>query len=46
MLLKYLDAQDDEKVMARKLYTINMLNGSSYKEINEITNHIEDSLDV
>ena len=36
MLLKYLDAQDDEKVMARKLYTINMLNGSSYKEINEL----------
>lgn len=36
MLLKYLDAQDDQKVMARKLYTINMLNGSSYKDIDEL----------
>lgn len=37
MLLKYLDAQDDEKVMARKMYTINMLNGSTnYKEIEEL----------
>lgn len=37
MLLKYLDAQDDEKVMARKMYTINMLNGSSsYSRIDEL----------
>ena len=37
MLFKYLDAQDDEKVMARKLYTINMLNGSEkYSSINEL----------
>jgi len=37
MLLKYLDAQDDEKVMARKMYTINMLNGSTiYNEIEEL----------
>ena len=34
MLFKYLDAQDDEKTMARKMYTINMLNGSEkYKSI-------------
>lgn len=37
MLFKYLDAQDDEKVMARKMYTINMLNGSEkYNSINEL----------
>lgn len=37
MVFKYLDAQDDEKVMARKMYTINMLNGSSdYKNIKEL----------
>jgi hypothetical protein len=37
MLLKYLDAQDDEKIMARKMYTINMLNGSSsYSSIDEL----------
>lgn len=37
MLFKYLDAQDDEKVMARKMYTINMLNGSEkYKKIKEL----------
>lgn len=37
MLLKYLDAQDDEKVMARKMYTINMLNGSKeYQNIEEL----------
>ena len=37
MLLKYLDAQDDEKVMARKMYTINMLNGSyEYMSIDEL----------
>ena len=37
MLFKYLDAQDDEKTMARKMYTINMLNGSEkYKSIEEL----------
>lgn len=37
MLFKYLDAQDDEKTMARKMYTINMLNGSEkYKNIEEL----------
>lgn len=37
MLFKYLDAQDDEKVMGRKLYTLNMLNSSSeYKNIKEL----------
>ena len=37
MLFKYLDAQDDEKIMARKLYTINMLNASEkYKSIDEL----------
>lgn len=37
MLFKYLDAQDDEKVMARKIYTINMLNGSEkYNSIDEL----------
>lgn len=37
MLFKYLDAQDDEKTMARKMYTINMLNGSEkYSSIDEL----------
>ena len=37
MVFKYLDAQDDNKVMARKLYTINMLNGSEqYNSIEEL----------
>ena len=37
LLFKYLDAQDDEKVMARKLYPINMLNGSSkYSSIEQL----------
>lgn len=32
-----MDAQDDAKVMARKMYTINMLNGSEkYKKIEEL----------
>ena len=37
VLFKYLDAQDDQKVMGRKMYTINMLNGSQrYKNIKEL----------
>lgn len=37
MVFKYLDAQDDAKVMARKMYTISMLNGSdAYQSINEL----------
>ena len=37
MVFKYLDAQDDDKVMARKMYTINMLNGSlEYASIKEL----------
>lgn len=37
MVFKYLDAQDDAKVMARKMYTISMLNGSdAYKSIDEL----------
>ena len=37
VLFKYLDAQDDQKVMGRKMYTINMLNGSEkYKNIDEL----------
>ena len=37
MVFKYLDAQDDEKAMARKIYTINMLNGSDeYRNIKEL----------
>ncbi|MBP3445554.1 MAG: hypothetical protein J6K23_06435 [Bacilli bacterium] len=37
MLFKYMDAQDDIKVMGRKLYTLNMLNSSEkYKEIEEL----------
>lgn len=37
MLFKYMDAQDDIKVMGRKLYTLNMLNSSNqYKEIEEL----------
>lgn len=37
MVFKYLDAQDDAKTMARKMYTINMLNGSTaYSSIDEL----------
>ena len=37
MVFKYLDAQDDMKVMARKMYTVNMLNGSdNYNSIEEL----------
>ena len=37
MLFKYLDAQDDESVMGRKLYTLNMLNSSlEYQRISEL----------
>ena len=37
MVFKYLDAQDDAKTMARKMYTISMLNGSeSYSSIKEL----------
>lgn len=37
MLFKYLDAQDDECVMGRKLYILNMLNSfSEYQEISEL----------
>lgn len=30
MLFKYLDAQDDEKIMGRKMYALNLLNSSEY----------------
>lgn len=37
MAFKYLDEQDDQKVMARKMYTISMLNSSDeYKSISEL----------
>lgn len=37
MVFKYLDAQEDEKVMGRKMYTLNMLNSSEkYKKIKEL----------
>lgn len=37
MVFKYLDAQDDAKTMARKMYTISMLNGSEkYSSIEEL----------
>ena len=37
MLFKYLDAQDDEKIMGRKIYTLNLLNASKgYKEMKEL----------
>lgn len=37
MVFKYLDAQEDMKVMARKMYTVNMLNGSEeYNSIEEL----------
>lgn len=37
MVFKYMDAQDDIKVMGRKLYTLNMLNSSEkYMEIDEL----------
>ena len=42
-VFKYLDCQDDEKQMARKMYTVNMLNSSEkYKEIKELV--IPDSI--
>lgn len=37
MLFKYMDAQEDEKVMGRKMYTLNMLNSSiEYKSIDRL----------
>ena len=37
MLFKYLDAQDDEKIMGRKMYALNLLNSSIYyKQIKEL----------
>lgn len=37
MVFKYLDAQDDDRVMARKMYTMSMLNSSAaYKSIEEL----------
>lgn len=37
MLFKYLDAQDDEKIMGRKMYALNLLNSSEYyKQIKEL----------
>lgn len=36
MLLKYLDAQDDEEVMHRKEATLAYLNSSPYKEVEEL----------
>ena len=37
MLFKYLDAQDDEKIMGRKMYALNLLNSSRYyKQIKEL----------
>lgn len=37
LLFKYLDAQDDEKIMGRKIYTVSLLNSSDqYREIDEL----------
>lgn len=36
MVFKYLDSQDDLKIMGRKMYTLNMLSGSEYSKIKEL----------